>query len=62
MRDPCKNFWWVMTYSWDNVDIAVAVERDGVDEQDRQGREIVLAKPFGAGYGEFSWYAILLQC
>lgn len=49
----------MMTYRWDNVDVAITVERDGVHEQNRQRSEVVLAEPFCAGYGEFVWYTIL---
>lgn len=49
----------MMTYCWDNVDVAITVERDGVHEQNGQRSEVVLAEPFCAGYGEFVWYTIL---
>jgi hypothetical protein len=33
MHDPCKNFRdGAMTYCWDNVDIAITIERNGVHE------------------------------
>ena len=59
MRDPCKFFWGVMTYRWDNVDIAITVERDRIHEKDGQRSEVVLAEPFCARYGKFVWYTIL---
>lgn len=49
-----------MTYCWNNVDIPIAIQRNGVYKHKRQGSEVVLAKPFGAGHGEFRWHAVLL--
>lgn len=50
-----------MTYCGNDIDIAIAVQRDGIDEQDGQAGEIVLAEPLGAGDGELLGHAILLR-
>lgn len=62
MQHPCNYFFWrVMTYCGNDIDIAIAVQRDGIDEQDGQAGEIVLAEPLGAGDGELLGHAILLR-
>lgn len=48
-----------MTYCWDNVDIPITIERDGIDKQKRERSEIVLAKPLCAGQGKFVWDTVL---
>jgi hypothetical protein len=50
-----------VTYCWDNVDIAVSIQRHGVDEKDRESCEVVVSEPFRAGDGEFIWDAVLFR-
>jgi hypothetical protein len=48
-----------VTYCWNNVDIAITIQRDWVHEEDGKRREVVLTEPLRTGNGKFVRYTIL---
>jgi hypothetical protein len=60
MPHPCKaHVEAIVTYCWNDVDIAVSIKRYWVHQQYRKSCEVVLAEPFRPRNREFSRYTKL---
>ena len=61
MHHPCKLYAEeIVTYRWDNVNVAISIQSNRVYKQNRQSREIVLTEPLRARDGKLVRCAVLL--